>query len=30
MVTTAIPMIASWLAVNTIEPSWYDGPCDAS
>src|ERR1700688_5000038 len=27
--TTAIPMIASWLAVNTIEPRWYDGPWDA-
>ena len=26
MATTAMPMIASWLAVNVIDPNLYDGP----
>src|SRR5260221_6952265 len=29
MAATATPMIATWLAVNTIEPKWYEGPGEA-
>src|SRR2546423_14944297 len=29
MAATAMPMIASWLAVNTIDPRWYEGPDEA-